>query len=414
MKFRNHTKAWAIDRGYTIRTTHDQGKHWAATNHLFVSETVNDEPENWVERIAAERPFGFSLQITNAHRLPNGHGWAVAGEQVPDREQARADIGGTDEAGVATGQIYATTDGGKTWQHQLGETLDNFRDVLFLDEQTGWIAGDKGVLLSTEDGGENWKRLQTNTRKRIVDIHFISLDPKWGWAMQRDGSLLYTTNGDDWSTDDNQELPDRTLPNLSIDLPPLSINEVAFGNFSEGWAVGENGEIIHNLDGGPTWKLQRTSTGKTLTSVDMKFAPLGWAVGSNGVIQRTVNGGEYWKFHETHAGYDLYAVSFITKRKGWAVGRAGIVLSTSDGGFTWASKLSSVHETLYYVLALSEQELYAVGTSGTIIHSTDGGETWKREHTGVNNDLYAITRVKEGETLWVVGQGGIVLRRPKR
>lgn len=65
------------------------------------------------------------------------------------------------------------------------------------------------------------------------------------------------------------------------------------------------------------------------------------------------------------------------------------------------------------ILTLSEQELYAVGASGTIIHSIDGGETWKQEHTGVNNDLYVITRVKDGYTLWVVGQGSVVLRRPK-
>ena len=276
----------------------------------------------------------------------------------------------------------------------------------FLDEQHGWIAGDNGVLLSTEDSGKNWKRLRSGTTDRIVDVHFISLEPKWGWAMTRDGTLLYTTDGDDWSIDDSQQLPQR-------EPPPLSINEVAFGKFSEGWAVGENGEIIHNLDGGPIWQLQRTSTGKTLTSIDMKFAPVGWAVGSNGIIQRTVNGGEYWKFHETHTGYDLHAVSFVTKRKGWAVGRAGVILSTSDGGFTWESKLNKVSETLYDILALSEQEIYAIGATGTILHSTDGGETWKREHTGVDNDLYVITRVKDGETLWVAGQGGVVLRRPK-
>ena len=76
--------------------------------------------------------------------------------------------------------------------------------------------------------------------------------------------------------------------------------------------------------------------------------------------------------------------------------------------------MSRLPESLYDILAFSEQELYAVGASGTIIHSTDGGETWEQEHTGINNDLYAITRVKDGNTLWVVGQGGVVLRRPKR
>ena len=282
VKFRNHTEAWAIDGGHTILTTQNQGKNWEVTYSYSLPEreTANGESESWIERMAADRSFGFSIRITNAHFLPNGHGWIVAGEQIYDRELG-ADVGGSDESGASTGQIYATTDGGKTWQHQLGEPLDNFRDVQFLDEQNGWIAGDNGVLLSTEDGGENWKRLESGTTDRIVDVHFISLDPKWGWAMERDGTLLYTIDGEDWSIDDKQELPERFLPDLpQHQLPPLSINEVAFGNFSEGWAVGENGDIIHNLDGGPIWKFQRTSTGKNLTSVDMKFAP---SVGQSGL-----------------------------------------------------------------------------------------------------------------------------------
>ena len=415
VKFHNHSEAWGIGIGGMMLITQNQGKSWEPIHAGSRDEIENGEAESWVDRMAQEQSDPFLTQITNAHFLADGHGWAVGAEKIYERDVYRADSGGTETMQKSAGQIYATIDGGKTWHHQLGEPPDNFRDMLFLDEKNGWIAGDNGVLLSTEDGGENWKRLESGTTDRIVDVHFISLDPKWGWAMERDGTLIYTIDGEDWSIDDKQELPERFLPDLpQHQLPPLSINEVAFGNFSEGWAVGENGDIIHNLDGGPIWEFQRTSTGKNLTSVDMKFAPLGWAVGTNGVIQRTVNGGEYWKFHETHAGYDLYAVSFITKRKGWAVGRAGIILFTSDGGFTWESKLSSVAKTLYDILALSEQELYAVGASGTIIHSTDGGETWEQEHTGVDNDLYTITRVKDGNTLWVVGQGGVVLRRPKR
>ena len=401
VKFRNHAEAWGIGIGGMILTTQNQGKSWKPLHTSSRGETENSEPVSWVDRMAHEQSNPLLTQITNAYFLADGHGWAVGAERIYERNVHRADSGGTETARKSGGQIYATTDGGKTWHHQFGEAPDNFRDVIFLDEQNGWIAGDNGVLLSTEDGGENWKRLESGTTDRLVDVHFISLDPKWGWAMKRDGSMLYTLDGENWSIENGQELPS------GFDI---SINEVAFGNFSEGWAVGENGDILHNLDGGPIWEFQRTSTGRNLTDIDMKFAPLGWAVGTNGVIQRTVNGGEYWKFHETYAGYDLYGVSFITKRKGWAVGRAGIILSTSDGGFTWESRLSGMSETLYDILALSEQELYAVGAAGTIIHSTDGGETWKREHTGIDNDLYTITRVKEGETLWVVGQGGVVLR----
>ena len=135
--------------------------------------------------------------------------------------------------------------------------------------------------------------------------------------MRRDGTVLYTTNGVRWSAG---QTPMR--PGLFEEDPPLpfAVNDVAFGDFSEGWAVGRDGQIIHNQDGGPIWTPQRTSTGKDLERVEMKFAPLGWAVGHSGIIQRTINGGGYWKHHETDTGYNLYGVSFITKRKGWAVG----------------------------------------------------------------------------------------------
>ena len=346
-----------------------------------------------------------AFNVTNAHVLEDGRGWMVGAMVSAPRMTDDFVIDPDDEVQDTIGQIYSTTDFGKNWHHQLGKQRNTLRDVLFLDEQHGWVAGDNGTLFSTEDSGQTWQPLESGTTQRIVDVHFASLEPKWGWTMLRDATLLYTQDGSEWKTTDGQA-PRRDNP--------FVINDVAFGNFSEGWAVGEAGEIINNPDGGPIWRLQRTSTGKNLTSVDMKFAPLGWAVGRNGVIQRTVNGGEYWKFHETYTGSDLNAVSFISKRKGWAAGRGGIVLSTTDGGFTWTSEASGTHQTLYDILAVSEQEIYAVGASGIIIHSTDGGETWEQERTGINDNLYAIARVKGSDTLWAVGQLGVVLRRPKR
>ena len=339
----------------------------------------------------------------------------------PPPEPQRRRRGGRDIASVyfldaehawavgSAGKIYHTADSGQTWERQLGEAqVDNFRDVLFYDEQHGWIAGDSGVLLETQDGGENWKSLRSQTRQRLIGVHFTSLEPKWGWAMQRDGTVLYTTDGQAWTAGDTPERP----PFIEGDPPrSFAMNAIDFGKFSEGWAAGSDGQIIHNKDGGPTWTPQRTTTGKDLMHIDMKFAPLGWAVGHSGIIQRTINGGEYWRFHETQTGYDLNAVSFIAKRKGWAVGLHGIVLKTTDGGFTWTAKSSGTTKTLHGILALSENELYVVGEKGLILHSTDGGETWEQEHTDIDNALYVITRAKDGSALWVVGQWGIVLRR---
>ena len=73
--------------------------------------------------------------------------------------------------------------------------------------------------------------------------------------------------------------------------------------------------------------------------------------------------------------------------------------------------MSGNTNTLNSIIALSEKVIYACGDAGTIIRSTDGGETWEQEHTDIDNDLYVITRAKNGESLWVVGQWGVILRR---
>jgi len=453
--FHSHTHAWGLGRGGAF-ITDDQGMRWKSVAVAVEGEMLAmQQPEMAIpekvpitdEQAEAEGPLLqtdqdpaelFQSLLREQTQRPGR--FAPEGELPPDAEGTRPAPAQNQQQQLppppepegrrrrsrriasvyfldaqqawavgAAGQIYHTADGGQNWKRQLGEQqLDNFRDVLFYDDQNGWIAGDGGTLLETQDGGQTWKQLASRTRQRVVGVHFTSLEPKWGWAMQRDGTVLYTTDGKTWTPGDTPERP----PFIEGDPPrSFAMNDIDFGKFSEGWAVGVDGQIIHNKDGGPTWTPQRTTTGKDLIGVDMKFAPLGWAVGHSGIIQRTINGGEYWRFHETQTGYDLEAVSFIAKRKGWAAGKYGIVLKTTDGGFNWEAKTTGLTKTLHGILALSETEIYVVGDKGLILHSIDGGDTWEQEHTDIDNDLYVITRAKDGKALWVAGQWGVVLRR---
>ena len=463
IKFRDHQRAWGIDRTGAILVTNDQGESWlptyvgleTAAELIAQSKQAGmeaeadkvQEPQSTIDNPLDDNftdifQRDLSEQQSRAGRFtPEGEIEADAEDtttaqtdtQTENRERSRARRRrGLRQSGLPitnvhfvgdqhawavgdAGHIYHTANDGQTWERQLGEQLDDFRDILFLDGRHGWITGDNGILLETQDGGQTWTHLQSGTGQPLVGVHFADVSglnsedtTRWGWSMRRDGTVLYTTNGVKWSAGQTP-----THPGLFEEDPPLpfEINDVAFGNFSEGWAVGRDGQIIHNQDGGPIWTPQRTSTGKDLERVEMNFAPLGWAVGHSGIIQRTINGGGYWKHHETDTGYNLYGVSFITKRKGWAVGDYGIILRTTGGGFKWEALSSGVTEVLYGVLALSDQEVYAVGTSGTILRSVDGGTTWEREHTDISNNLYTIVRAPNDDTLWIVGQWGVVLRR---
>jgi photosystem II stability/assembly factor-like uncharacterized protein len=99
------------------------------------------------------------------------------------------------------GGVFATQDGGKSWQRQLLDlpkgyfdegTKWSLRDIFLRDTETGWAVGDD-VILSTNNAGEKW---------HLADAPFMDysrirfLDGQFGWATERQGSrVAVTTNG---------------------------------------------------------------------------------------------------------------------------------------------------------------------------------------------------------------------------
>ncbi|MDO9450969.1 MAG: glycosyl hydrolase, partial [Rugosibacter sp.] len=55
------------------------------------------------------------------------------------------------------GRVLRTDDGGETWQ-KLAPVSEDFYayDVLFTDENIGWVSGVAGEMRQTRDGGETW------------------------------------------------------------------------------------------------------------------------------------------------------------------------------------------------------------------------------------------------------------------
>ena len=70
---------------------------------------------------------------------------------------------------IAVGEqnsIYKTTNGGSSWDLryiQNSSSADNFYDVVFIDNDTGFVCGKDstkhGVILKTCDGGQNWLKI---------------------------------------------------------------------------------------------------------------------------------------------------------------------------------------------------------------------------------------------------------------
>jgi photosystem II stability/assembly factor-like uncharacterized protein len=275
------------------------------------------------------------------------------------------------------GTIVHTSDGGKTWNHQMPPVQEDFYDVAFIDEQTGWIVGKYGTILHTTNGGKDWIKQVSGTDQRLFKVHFLNKDT--GWAVGTFGTILHTSDGGkSWITQGAGE--DRYY------------NGVFFIDERHGWIVGEYALIYHTSDGGVTWASQKCDD-LIPVAPEKDFPPppphlygvwfispeTGWATGLDGVIIRTDDGGITWKRLSTGAKYALYKVTVIGQH-GWAVGDRGQYLMSTDSGASW-NKRENLIQTRFWlkdVAFTDEQHGWIIGAMGTIVNTVDGGRTWNK------------------------------------
>ncbi|WP_020472747.1 YCF48-related protein [Zavarzinella formosa] len=134
------------------------------------------------------------------------------------------------------------------------------------------------------------------------------------------------------------------LPNHA-DAP---LRGIQFVDENEGWAVGDDGLILHTIDAGKTWEHQHAGTRASLRAVHFLTPYSGWVVGrvelpgggSSGVVLSTSDGGLKWKVVNVNSVPGLNVVKFFDERTGMAAGDGGDshptgLFHTIDGGKTW-------------------------------------------------------------------------------
>jgi len=189
----------------------------------------------------------------------------------------------------------------------------SYEDIIFIDQNNGWIVGNGNQIVHTSDGGITWHEENIST---VTDLNsIVFLNDSIGWVTGKldfDGVILCTNNGGiDWYVQhsDNYDF-------YGID----------FVNGSLGWAVGEAGIIVHTDDGGENWYQQDSHVNEYLNSVSFADVENGWIVGRHGLVLKTTNGGENWEIHDLGINNGLNSVKFFDAQNGWAVGSDGIIL----------------------------------------------------------------------------------------
>ena len=181
---------------------------------------------------------------------------------------------------------------------------------------------------------------------------------------------------------------------------------LSFADETNGWAVGDSGQIIHTNDGGHSWIRQTSGTIVSLQCVLFTDASHGWAGGYSNLIGRTTDGGASWTWTRpsVDSSATCMAMSFVSSTIGWAGNNLGQIFHTQDGGLIWFQQTSGTRWAITSIQFLNRYEGWATGTNRVILKTTDGGLNWRvgtydtldygRHVTVVFDDIFFVNRNK--------------------
>lgn len=274
-----------------------------------------------------------------------------------DKKTAWVVFAGRDKQTVL---VFSTNDGGKSWADARITTRepDPFPGPLalnFIDNQRGWMLLSYGVaagsekveLFATADGGKTWQAISSSDNRtqlppKGLKNGVVFQSPCLGWltgVWYGDRVFLYRSRdgGKHWHSV-GLELPEGYISKggAAETLPPAIFK--GKGILPVSFHGSKQAMIFYRIDKGG----QLTST-----------TPLHYKEGTNliySIVNRkqiiafdgtsfyvTSDGAKKWSKRFPKAGIPgLVQIDFVSSRKGFALSRNGMLWKTVDGGYKWS------------------------------------------------------------------------------
>ena len=327
--FLDDQHGWFVGNQHFFQWTDDGGKTWNAQRltdgfysinyiHMFTTQEgitagwdeisgtyrgvmkTNDGGKTWVPLLPSLKPsrlvrfldadhglgLGGFLDATALLLTENGgYSWRKTGElpssvgklQLIDRQTiyaAYAEIGNYPE--VSQDFLWATNDGGQTWDRILVPPGFRLLNFYFSSARTGTAWDNKKNTIQTSDGGKTWQSINPGQ----IELQSPGLDSQW----------LVT------ATDLYHALPENKgwTPVLPMDtiyrfIPFSGTTALMFGQKEEKGPL----LLLRTTNGGETWQPVKNLPDGIL---DLDFIDLnqGWAI-YGGFVLKTIDGGESWQ-----------------------------------------------------------------------------------------------------------------------
>jgi photosystem II stability/assembly factor-like uncharacterized protein len=314
------------------------------------------------------------------------------------------------------------------------------RSIKFLDENTGWFAGDGGTVIKTTNGGLNWITQNTNTVKNLYSVFFA--DNNTGFACGEFNTLIRTTNGgSNWTVcfdsiirtwnsvffvnnstgylAGSYGLMKTTNSGLNW-VPQFSqwYYDVYFVNNNTGWLCGIQGNILHTTDSGNLWTQQSCPVYTDLYSISFINENTGWISGNtfytygppDNTIIKTTNGGYNWNIVQSLNNHAIMQLKFINENTGYGCGlHQGssiypLVQKTTNGGLNWITFTVYPYAMIMNSIEFAGSNIWTAGNN--IFKSSDSGINWSRITEGFYKSINDIVVVPPDNSIYITGSSG--------
>lgn len=295
----------------------------------------------------------------------------------------------------------------KTITHQYSSNDVVFNDIAFINETHGWIVGENGtgirggLILHTTDGGETWDAQLYDSTQFFRQIEIIGHNIIW---VPAEGGLFYTLNsGVTWNFSAIDDI-----------LSTSTISTVKFFNATYGW-TSVLGMLFATVDGGQTWQYGPTWPFDDDRPRKLHFISMTniWCLGYYGIYQ-TQDGGETWIKYHSKGGWTF---SFVSDIEAWAVGD-DMLIHMIDGQ-NWQEQplprlpSGNLADPPYFtdILFLDETHGWITGLETQVAVTLNAGVDWYQQTVSG----YGIERVMAIYMInstygWAAGTRGIILR----
>lgn len=303
------------------------------------------------------------------------------------------------------------------WLRQQTPTDKRLTNCFFINNNTGWVTGDSGLIMKSTDSGESWLLQNSNTFHDIISVHF--LNERLGWATawiynplpdEFHGTLLLKTtdSGNNWTS---QMYPDTNY----------YYGSVFYTDSLNGFLGGSPQFIVYTLNDGISW-IDAVSDSIGFNGYPVNFMTFlnndtGYASGGvqdlAGLVWKTVNKGRNWA--PTAVGPDaVNDIYFFSPDS--SIGISGDFKFGASFYRTYNNWLSSFNVNLGFIgmaqsidFRIRNDGWITIGYLGKLFRSTNAGDNWIKMNVPDSSAIFDI-QFTDSAYGWCVGDHGSVYK----